>query len=76
MPPDPHAIAFIDGHTGRTLFRTDLPIQSTWLRSGIRRMGMKDGDVACIFGSNSLEWVSACLGAQAAQMVVSPAHHE
>ena len=73
--PDPKTVAFIDGQTGRTLFRSDLPIQAMWTRSGLRTLGVVKGDVACIFGENSLEWVSACYAAQAAAMVVSPVNN-
>ncbi len=75
LVPDPKTVAFIDGLTGRTLFRSDLPIQATWTRSGLRKLGVGKGDVACIFGENSLEWVSACYGAQAAALVVSPSNY-
>ena len=70
--PHPKTIAFIDGLTGRTLFRSDLPIHASWLRTGLKICGARKGDVACIFGENSLEWVSACFGAQATSMIVSP----
>ena len=73
--PDPRTVAFVDGLTGRTLFRTDLPVQATWLSSGLKILHLKRGEVACIFGENSLEWVSACYGAQAAGLVVSPINY-
>ena len=75
LPPDPRNIAFIDGLTGRTLFRSDLPIQAMWARSGLKILGVRTGDVACIFGENSLEWVSACYAAQCTAMIVSPANY-
>ncbi len=73
--PDPQTVAFIDGLTGRTLFRSDLPIQAKWLHSGLTALGVRRKETACLFGENSLEWVSACYGAQAAGMIVSPANY-
>ena len=70
--PPPDTPAFIDGHTGRTVTRGDLDVQARRLAGGLKQLGVKQGDRAAIFGMNSLEYVNALLGCQAALLVVSP----
>ncbi|WVQ85014.1 hypothetical protein IAT38_007178 [Cryptococcus sp. DSM 104549] len=67
--------AFIDGLTGRTLTRGDIEAEALALAGGLAKLGVKKGEVACLFGMNSLEWVNACLGCQARGVVVSPANY-
>ncbi|WVQ85051.1 hypothetical protein IAT38_007215 [Cryptococcus sp. DSM 104549] len=66
--------AFIDGLTGRAVTRDDIHQQALALAGGLKKLGLKKGDVACIFGLNSLEWVNSCFGAQAAGVVISSAN--
>lgn len=73
--PNPDGPAFIDGFTGRSLTRAEVGLQARRLASGIMSLGVKRGDVMCIFGMNSHEWINALLGGQAAGLVVSPASY-
>ena len=73
--PVPQSVAFIDGVTGRKLMRDEIPVHAMWLNSGLLAMGLKKGDVACIFGTNSLDWVEACFACQALGAIVSPANY-
>lgn len=73
--PDPQSIAFIDGITGRRLYREEIPTRSMWLSSGMRKNGFQRGDTACIFGQNSLEWVEANFAIQALTSITSPANY-
>lgn len=74
VPPD-SAKAFIDAASGRTLTRGELHEQSLRLGTGLKALGLKRGDTACIFGLNSLEWVVALLGCQAAGVVTTLASY-
>ncbi|WVQ85015.1 hypothetical protein IAT38_007179 [Cryptococcus sp. DSM 104549] len=76
-PPNPHGQrkAFICGLTGRALTRDEFEEQCLLLAGGLKKLGMKKGDVACLFGVNSIEWVLACFGCQAAGVVASPANY-
>lgn len=73
--------AFIDGKTGRTLSRGELKDAALRLGAAMRGvelggvgegMGLKKGDVACIWGFNSLEWVVAAYGCLAGGVTLSP----
>ncbi|CAK9784617.1 unnamed protein product [Cutaneotrichosporon oleaginosum] len=55
--------AYIDGLDGRTLTRGQLEESSLRLVSGLRALGVKRNDVACLWGLNSLEWVRTAYGA-------------
>ncbi|RSH83648.1 hypothetical protein EHS25_005552 [Saitozyma podzolica] len=44
-------------------------------RLGTEMLGLKRGDVACVYGMNSLEWVNAAMGCQAAGIIVSPTNY-
>lgn len=70
--PPPDTPAFIDGLTGETVTRQDVKTQAERLAGGLHKLGMKRGDVAALFGTNSLEWLNAIFGAQCAGVVVSP----
>jgi hypothetical protein len=72
---DKQAVSYIDAATGRSVTRGDLEVQAKRLATGLRGVGMKRGDVACIFGLNSLEWINAMFGSQAAGLRVSPANY-
>lgn len=73
--PPPQSIAFIDGLTGRRLYREEIPTRAMWLASGMRKTGFMKGDTACIFGQNSLEWVEANFAIQSLTSVTSPANY-
>ncbi len=72
---DPDAPLFIDGLTDRTLSNRDVESGARRLATGLRRLGMKRGDVACVFGYNSLEWLNAVYGCLAAGVVVSTVNY-
>lgn len=72
---DPRTIAFIDGITGKELYRTEMAVRAMWLASGLGGLRLKKGDVVCIFGMNSLHWVEAMMGCQANGNIVSPANY-
>ena len=74
VPPD-DTPAFIDGVTGRTLTRGQLRDQCLQVAAGLGNLGVKRGDVVCLFGMNSLEYVVGMLGCQAAGAIVSPANY-
>lgn len=73
--PDHNGDALIDGLTGRKLTRGQVHHQALRLAGGLRRLGISRGEVACLYGLNSLEWVNALLGCQAARVIVSPASY-
>ena len=72
--PSPDTVSFIEAATDRCITRGQLESQAKKLASGLRSLGLKRGDVACIFGTNSLEWINAMLGCQAAGVRVTPAN--
>jgi len=72
---DPKAIGFIDGLTGKEVLREEIPVRSMWLAAGISKLGVKRGEVVCIFGMNSLEWIEACFAVQSADATVTPANY-
>lgn len=71
---DPRLPAFIDGITGRELNRAEVKDIGLRLATGLRELGLKRHDVACIWGLNSLEWIMAGFGCMAAGITVSPAN--
>lgn len=71
--PDPDTVSFIEYTTDRRVTRGELESQAKRLATGLRGLGMQRGDVACIFSTNSLEWINAMFGCQAAGIRVSPA---
>jgi hypothetical protein len=73
-PPNPKGVAFIDGLTGHRVTREEVGKQAQWLGAGLRKLGMKQGDVGMVFGFNSLLYVNAIMGMQALGVVVSPAN--
>ena len=72
---DPRTIAFIDGITGRELYRDEIPVKAMWIHTGLKKLRLKNRDRVCIFGQNSLEWVEANFGVQAAGMITTPANY-
>ena len=66
---------FIDGLTGRKVTRGQVYDSALRLARGLQKLGLDKGDVACIHGLNSVEWVNALMGCQAARMIVSPANY-
>lgn len=67
--------AFIDAATGRTLTRGELHDDALRLGTGLKAAGFRRGDIACIFGLNSLEWVVALFGCQSAGIVTTLASY-
>ncbi|CAK9785929.1 acetyl-CoA synthetase-like protein [Cutaneotrichosporon oleaginosum] len=75
LPPlDPALPAYIDGLDGRVLSRADVVDGALRLATGVRGLGAKRGDVALLWGLNSLEWARAIYGCFAAGLTVSPAN--
>jgi acyl-coenzyme A synthetase/AMP-(fatty) acid ligase len=66
--------AYIDGLDGRVLSRADVVDGALRLATGVRALGAKRGDVALLWGLNSLEWARAIYGSFAAGLTVSPAN--
>ncbi|KAK4683591.1 hypothetical protein P7C73_g6647, partial [Tremellales sp. Uapishka_1] len=73
--PDKSSVAYIDAATNRRVTRGDLEDQAKRLAGGLQALGLKRGDVGCIFGMNSLEWINAAFACQAAGIIVSPANY-
>lgn len=65
---------FIDGLDGRVLTRGELRDTSLKLVGGLRSIGFKRGETACLWGFNSLEAVQAAYGLMAAGAIASPAN--
>lgn len=66
--------AYIDGLDGRVLTRGDVEDRALRLASGLRNLGLRRGDVAALWGVNSLEWATAVFGSLAAGLAISPAN--
>lgn len=73
-PLDPSLPAYIDGLDGRVLTRGDVVDGALRLATGVRSLGVGRGDVALLWGLNSLEWARAIYGCFAAGLTVSPAN--
>lgn len=71
---DPNLPAFIDGYTGIAITRGQFKEQSLRLVTGLRSIGLKRGDVGCIYGLNSFGWLAAWFGQVAAGIVTTPAN--
>lgn len=69
---DPNIVSYIDGLTGRELRRGQLEDSALRLATGLRSIGISRGQTTCLFAPNSLEWVVAILGFQAAGVTISP----
>ncbi|MFC5137856.1 AMP-binding protein [Actinomycetospora rhizophila] len=67
----PDAPAVIDAATGRTVTYAQLRRDVRRCAVGLRRRGMRPGDVLAIVAPNSPEWLVACLGAMSAGGIVS-----
>ncbi|EIW70964.1 hypothetical protein TREMEDRAFT_42508 [Tremella mesenterica DSM 1558] len=67
--------AFIDGLTGRRVTKKQVQKQALQLANGLRQLGVRKGEIAAVYGTNSLEWVNATLGCLAAGVIVSPISH-
>lgn len=72
--PDPNSVAFIDGLNGDLVTRQQVEQQALELAAGLQKLGVKRGDVGMTFGFNSLQYVNAIMGMQAAGCIVSPAN--
>ncbi|ODO00213.1 hypothetical protein I350_06839 [Cryptococcus amylolentus CBS 6273] len=72
---DPRRSAFVDALTGRSVTRAQVGEHALALAGGLKKLGLEAGDVACIFGMNSIEWVNALLGCQARGVITSPANY-
>lgn len=66
--------AYIDGYTGAALTRGQLKDSALRLTTGLRALGLKRGDVGCIWGLNGFGWLTAWWGLMAAGMVTTPAN--
>lgn len=64
--------AFIDGLTGRAMTRDEVRDTALRVKGGLDARGVRRGDTAAIFGSNSIEWALAAWGCLAAGVVVTP----
>lgn len=71
---DPSVPAYIHGIDGTVLRRGELRGKALQLATGLKERGLRRGDVACIWGTNSLEWIVAAFGCMAAGLVLSPAN--
>ncbi|TXT13392.1 hypothetical protein VHUM_00759 [Vanrija humicola] len=69
---DPNLVSFIDGLTGRELKRGELEDKALRFASGLRSIGIGRGQTTCLFAPNSLEWIIALFGFQAAGVCTSP----
>ncbi|KAL1406689.1 hypothetical protein Q8F55_008395 [Vanrija albida] len=72
---DPELPAYIDGFTGYTLSRRQLKENALRLATGLRTLGFGRGDVACLWGMNSIPWVEAAYGLLAAGIRITPANY-
>ncbi|BEJ12258.1 hypothetical protein CspHIS471_0207180 [Cutaneotrichosporon sp. HIS471] len=72
---NPDAVAFIDGIDRRSITRREVEHEALCMATGLRTLGLKRRDVACMYGLNSLEWVRAAYGCMAAGLTVSPANY-
>lgn len=70
----PSTPAFIDGKTGTTLTRGELEDSALRIATGLRNLGIGKGSTALLIGPNSLDWIVAAYGLQAAGVCVSPAN--
>jgi acyl-CoA synthetase (AMP-forming)/AMP-acid ligase II len=70
----PDLPAFVDGLSDKVLTRGQLRENALRVADGLRKLGLKPGDAATIWGANSLEWVQAAYGCVAAGVIVSPAN--
>ncbi|BEI80357.1 hypothetical protein CcaverHIS002_0108860 [Cutaneotrichosporon cavernicola] len=73
-PLDPSLPAYIDGLDGRVLTRADVVDGALRFATGVRSLGVGRGDIALLWGLNSLEWARAMYGSFAAGLTVSPAN--
>lgn len=71
---DPGLPAYIDGYTGATLTRGQLKDCALRLVTGFRSLGLKRGDVGCIWGLNGFGWIASWFGLMGAGMVMTPAN--
>ncbi|TXT04907.1 hypothetical protein VHUM_03990 [Vanrija humicola] len=71
---DPSLPAYVDGLTGRTATRGAVHDGALRLAGGLRRLGVRRGDAACVWGPNSIEWAQAAFGLLAAGVVLTPAN--
>lgn len=73
---DLDAPVFIDGLSERRVTGRQLRTQARRLAGGLRDgLGVRRGDVCCVFGHNSLEWLNAVYGCLAAGVIISPINH-
>ena len=71
---DPGLPAYIDGYNGSTLTRGQLKDSALRLVTAFRELGLKRGDVGCIWGLNGFGWLTSWFGLMAAGMVMTPAN--
>ncbi|TXT12864.1 hypothetical protein VHUM_01265 [Vanrija humicola] len=71
---DPALPAFISPLTETTVSRGQLKENALRIASGLRKLGLKKYDTACVWGANSLPWINAVFGLIAAGVAVTPAN--
>lgn len=71
---NPNLTSYICGMTGRELKRGELEESAKRLACGLKKRGVKRGDTALLIGPNSLDWIIAAWGLQAAGVTCSPAN--
>ena len=74
-PFPPSTPTLIDAASGKTLTRAEVLLQTQRLAGGLRKLGLKRGDVVGVIGVNSLEWCNAVYGSLAAGLRVSPMNY-
>lgn len=71
-PSDPQ---LIDALTGKVVSRENVRLNAQKLAGGLRKLGLKRGDVVGVVGVNSIEWCNAVFGALAGGFRVSPMNY-
>ncbi|BEI80393.1 hypothetical protein CcaverHIS002_0109220 [Cutaneotrichosporon cavernicola] len=71
---NPNLVSYICGMTGRQLKRGELEESAKRLACGLKKRDIGRGDTTLLLGPNSLDWIVAAWGMQAAGVTVSPAN--
>jgi acyl-CoA synthetase (AMP-forming)/AMP-acid ligase II len=65
----------IDALSGRVVTREQVRLDAQRLAGGLRKLGLKRGDVVGVVGVNSVEWCNAVFGSLAGGYRVSPMNY-
>ncbi|GAB1601437.1 4-coumarate--CoA ligase 1-like [Argonauta hians] len=65
--------ALINGETGQKFSYQDVLINSIKVSNSLHRLGLRKGDVVCLYGSNTPEMLNVLCGVTAIGGIVSPA---